>query len=165
MGDKNSLSFDKSIRGIRTIFKKKHWIADFKSKNSMMCELYPKDLLKKNNTSIWISFSFCYLFRLNETIFIVYLKQGKQFEKRISAFTMHLFLFTKVHKKRQCVIIVLRLIFDIWITVLSHRMGFLWYHSESHDTSLLNQEPEAAKYLWQSYWERVFLCTRNLTLS
>lgn len=163
MGDKNLLSFDKRIWGIRHILKK-HWIADFKSKNSMMRELYPKDLWK-NNTSIWISSSFCYLFRRNETIFTVYLKQDKQFEKRISTYTMHLFLFTKVHKKRQCVIIVLRLIFDIWITVISYRTGFLWYHSESHDTSLLNQEPEAAKYLWQSYWERVFLCTRNLTLS
>lgn len=163
MGDKNFLSFDKRIWGIRNIIKK-HWIADFKSKNSMMRELYPKDLWE-NNTSIWISSSFCYLFRRNETLFTVYLKQDKQFEKRISTYTMHLFLFAKVHEKRQYVIIVLRLIFDIWITVISHRMGFLWYHSESHDMSLLNQEPEAAKYSWQSSWERVFLCTRNLTLS
>lgn len=164
MGDKNSLSFDKRIWGIRNIFKKNIGLQTLNQKIPW-CVNYTQRSVKKNNTSIWISFSFCYLFRLNETIFIVYLKQGKQFEKRISAFTMHLFLFTKVHKKRQCVIIVLRLIFDIWITVLSHRMGFLWYHSESHDTSLLNHEPEAAKYLWQSYWERVFLCTRNLTLS
>lgn len=118
----------------------------------------------KNNTSTWLSFSFCYVFRLNETKFTVCLKQDKQCEKGASTYTMYIFLFTKVHKKRQYVIIVLRLIFDIWITVISHRTGFLWYHSESHDTSLLNQEPEAAKYLWQSYWERVFLCVQETWL-
>ena len=107
----------------------------------------------KNNTNIWLSSSFCYVFRLNETVFIFCLQQDKECEKRTSTYTMQLFKFTKVHKERQCVIIVLRLIFDIWITVISHRTGFLWYHSESHDMSLLNQELEAAKYLWQSYWE------------
>lgn len=164
MGDKNSLSFDKRIWGIRDILKN-IGLQTLNQKIPWCVNYTQKICWKTNNTSIWIPFSFCYLFRLNETILTVYLKQDKQFEKRISTYPMHLFLFTKVHKKRQCVIIVLRLIFDIWITVLSHRMGFLWYHSKSHDTSLFNQEPEAAKYLWQSYWERVFLCTRNLTLS